>query len=204
MSCLSLSRGCIPRCQEALSVYSSETDGTTYNVTYEDIQTADVSCQNIQEKYVTEACSIAECCPGCIDELEAIMSCVVNQVVAEVVPSLQGEVCDTSCTSRRNVRLLQINDGTVAQGFNPASESNGFEVPSVLDKCRRQLIEQVVFGDAANAAQQYTACLQGRMMAVWDAIGGVNETSAGKDTEYSLLGLIPMAIYVLTVISFLQ
>jgi hypothetical protein len=195
MSCLSLSRGCIPRCQEALSVYSSETDGTTYNVTYKDIQTADD---------VTEACSIAECCPGCIDEFEAIMSCVVNQVVAEVVPSLQGEVCDTSCTSRRNVRLLQINDGTVAQGFNPASESNGFEVPSVLDKCLRQLIEQVVFGDAANAAQQYTACLQGRMMAVWDAIGGVNETSAGKDTEYSLLGLIPMAIYVLTVISFLQ
>jgi hypothetical protein len=203
-SCLSSNPRCIPKCQQSLSGYASEVDGSanSYNVTYEHLQTADVSCQNIHEMYVTDACSIAGCCPDCIDEFESIMNCVVNEVVAEVVPSLQGELCDTSCSSRRSVRLLENDHGTAVNFFNLSSESNGFEVPNILDNCRRNLIEHVAFGDPANAAQDYTGCIQGRMMVVWDTTGGVNETSGAMATEYPLLGLILLPISLLA--SFLE
>jgi hypothetical protein len=177
-SCLSATRGCMPKCQAALSVYASTIDNSTYyNVTYEDLQSANLTCQSIHDDYVTQACGIAECCPACVGNFESIMNCVVNEVVAELVPSLQGDVCDTTCSIRR-LRFLQDANGGGSSGgglfdtgMGRNNGHNGSDGLGFLNSCRRQLVWQLAFGDAANAAQDYTSCLQGHMLVLWKTAG---------------------------------
>jgi hypothetical protein len=185
-TCLSTTRGCMPKCQVALSAYATTIDnGTYYNVTYEDLQNADLTCQSIHDDYVTEACGIAECCPACVGDFEAIMNCLVNEVVAELVPSLKGEVCDTTCSARR-LRFLQnangggsIGGGLFDKGSDRNNSHNGNDGLGFLNPCRKQLARQLAFGDVANAAQDYTSCLQGQMMILWTTAGnGTNHSTA--------------------------
>jgi hypothetical protein len=101
------------------------------------------------------------------------MNCVINDIVAEIVPSLHGSVCDTSCSSSsRKFRFLETDK------YAPSTNDEGFDVPNVLGRCRSHLVEQVSFGDATNAAQAFTACIQDHMVTVLDAASLGNNNTA--------------------------
>ena len=65
------------------------------------------TCQTYEEYAVNDVCELGLCCSKCLSQLEAVMECIVNEVVSVAASGTSAD-CDFTCsTSRRTTRLLQ-------------------------------------------------------------------------------------------------
>jgi hypothetical protein len=73
------------------------------------------SCSGIQDNIVTPSCDRVSCCPACLDELEALNECVVNNVLNISFANnnqTDGESCDLTCTSPVDMNITNISNNS--------------------------------------------------------------------------------------------
>jgi hypothetical protein len=79
-----------------------------------------VSCSSIQESIMDPTCDVIDCCAPCVDEYEAIASCVVVDVLGYPETKINGNSPCVECTNRRRRRRRQLVSTTGQRQTTPA------------------------------------------------------------------------------------
>uniref|UniRef100_A0A7R9WWD9 Uncharacterized protein n=1 Tax=Craspedostauros australis TaxID=1486917 RepID=A0A7R9WWD9_9STRA len=123
-------------------------------------------CPSIQTSIMDPFCTNVGCCPQCLDEVEALGECIVNNVV-ESTP----QPCDFVCTARRRSRRLD------------ASHASTVDADVLTKRCIEKTPGVLPSQDAATALAQnidYFGCVEGIYLDVQD--GKITDDSDAGNT----------------------
>jgi hypothetical protein len=147
----------------------------------DDLSTADVTCENFEAQFSEDVCDLANCCPNCIDEFEAVAECIINEVIFDQLLDSE-ETCDVECGTNGGLnvpgksggRLLADLPPPPGDGNSPPQGDGELPPPfRLLDKCRTEMAAYIAIGVPEKAYEAYFGCL----------MDGISKVGHGTQTE---------------------
>jgi hypothetical protein len=140
-------------------------------------------CTTVQDTLTSEGgvCDLANCCPYCIDQFEAMVECVMTDVILEQIMG-RTEECDIECGTNQDFierpnggggggfnnnnqgRQLQPRDLVVANGppdFSQALRQGAIaeRLQELFAQCRTDMATELAIGRTASAFDSYLSCV---------------------------------------------